>query len=61
MTKDPICGRDVDDKKPPATSSSHGQCYVFCGNDCKEKFDRNPVLYSRVPRIKRSFFIEFCG
>ena len=61
MTKDPVCGRDVDDEQPPAKSSSGGQSYAFCGNECKEKFDKNPVLYSRVPPTKHSFLIEFCG
>ena len=43
--KDPVCGMQVDDKKAPATSSYNGQRYVFCGQDCKDKFDQNPSRY----------------
>lgn len=47
MTKDPVCGMQVDEKKAPATSTHNGQRYAFCGQDCKNKFDQNPERYSQ--------------
>ena len=47
MTKDPVCGMQVDEKKAPATSTYNGQRYAFCGQDCKNKFDQNPERYSQ--------------
>ena len=40
MTKDPVCGMQVDEKKAPATSAYRGEHYAFCGQQCKDKFDR---------------------
>ena len=51
MTKDPVCGMQVDDKKAPATSTYKGERYVFCGQECKNKFDQNPDGYSQSKAI----------
>jgi len=45
MTKDPVCGMQVDEKKSP-TSVSEGKKYAFCSEDCKDKFDENPAQYT---------------
>jgi len=47
MTKDPVCGKQVDENKAPATSSYQGNKYSFCGQDCKNKFDQQPQQYSQ--------------
>jgi YHS domain-containing protein len=44
MTKDPVCGMQVDEKKSP-TSVSEGKKYAFCSESCKDEFDANPKLY----------------
>jgi YHS domain-containing protein len=46
MTKDPVCGMQVDQNKAPATTSYQGQKYSFCGQDCKDKFDKEPQRYA---------------
>jgi len=46
MTKDPVCGMQVDEKKAPAHSTYKGEHYAFCGQQCKEKFDQNPERYA---------------
>jgi len=46
MTKDPVCGMQVDENKAPATSSYQGKTYSFCGQECKDKFDREPQRYA---------------
>ena len=48
MRKDPVCGAQVEDKKAPATSIYEGERYVFCGQECKDKFDENPLRYARA-------------
>jgi Cu+-exporting ATPase len=47
MTKDPVCGKQVDENKAPATTSYQGQKYSFCGQDCKNKFDQQPQNYTQ--------------
>jgi YHS domain-containing protein len=46
MTKDPVCGMQVDENKAPATSSYQGKQYAFCGQECKDKFDEQPERYA---------------
>lgn len=46
MTKDPVCGMQVDEKKAPASSVYKGAFYAFCGPQCKDKFDRSPERFT---------------
>lgn len=52
MKKDPVCGMQVDDKKAMATSTYKGQHYAFCGQECKDKFDKNPERYAQPNPIQ---------
>jgi len=45
MTKDPVCGMQVDEKNNPPKSYYQGTEQTFCSQDCKQKFDRNPQQY----------------
>lgn len=45
MTRDPVCGMQVDENKASATSTYQGQKFAFCGPECKAKFDQNPERY----------------
>jgi Cu+-exporting ATPase len=47
MTKDPVCGMDVEEQKAAGTSQYQGQTYSFCSKSCKEKFDRSPEQYAK--------------
>ena len=42
MAMDPVCGMEVDERSPAATSEYQGQTYYFCAPGCKRAFDRNP-------------------
>ncbi len=53
MTKDPVCGMQVDEKKAPASSVYRGAFYGFCGQQCKDKFDLNPQRYA-APQSEQS-------
>lgn len=48
MTKDPVCGMDVDEKSPPGGPSQYeGTTYGFCGASCKRSVDRAPVNHAK--------------
>ncbi|MCL5665552.1 MAG: YHS domain-containing protein [Candidatus Thermoplasmatota archaeon] len=46
MAIDVICGMKVKESTP-LKSEFKGKTYYFCSEQCKEKFDQNPVKYSR--------------
>lgn len=45
MTKDPVCGMDVDEKTAAGKSEYKGQTYYFCSLGCKRSFDKEPEKY----------------
>ena len=45
MAKDPVCGMQVDEKKPGATSDYQGKIYYFCSASCKRAFENNPKRF----------------
>lgn len=48
MTKDPVCGMNVDESKAAATSIYHGRTYHFCSTGCKTKFEKEPSKYAKA-------------
>jgi len=46
MTKDPVCGMQIDEREAPASSVYKGAFYGFCSEGCKDKFDLNPERYA---------------
>lgn len=46
MTKDPVCGMNVDEKKA-ATAVYGGKTYYFCSAKCKETFEKAPAKYDK--------------
>ncbi len=47
--KDPVCGMDVETATAPGRTEHKGQSYYFCGFQCKDKFDLDPVQYLGKP------------
>lgn len=47
MTKDPVCGMNVDEKTAKAQTQYAGKQYSFCSEDCKAKFEKQPEQYAR--------------
>lgn len=45
MTKDPVCGMQVDESKAAATSNYKEQTYHFCSVSCKEQFEKDPMEF----------------
>jgi YHS domain-containing protein len=50
MTKDPVCGMDVDEKKAAAQSAHRGKTYYFCSEACKTKFQKEPERHAERPK-----------
>ena len=46
MTKDPVCGMQVDESRAGATSQYRDQTFYFCSAACKAAFDRHPEKYT---------------
>lgn len=45
MTKDPVCGMQVEESKAAGKSEYKGTTYYFCSPGCKVSFDKNPAKY----------------
>ena len=46
MSRDPVCGMQVDEKKAQDRTTYQGKDYAFCGPECKRTFDQNPQRYA---------------
>jgi Cu+-exporting ATPase len=46
MTKDPVCGMQVDEKKAAALATLGGKTYYFCSAGCKATFEKAPDKYA---------------
>ena len=52
VTKDPVCGLNVDESKAKAAGfqgTYKNQTYYFCSAGCKEHFEKNPERYAAKP------------
>lgn len=45
ITKDPVCGMNVNPAKAAGHSDFHGKTFYFCSKSCKAKFDAEPERY----------------
>lgn len=51
VSKDPVCGMDVDTSAPGVPKSQYkGRSYYFCNSSCKGSFDRTPERYVKGQR-----------
>ena len=48
MTKDPVCGMSIDEKKAAATVVVQGKTYHFCSSGCRATFDKDPAKYAKA-------------
>ena len=55
MTKDPVCGMMVDEKKAKFKSDYNGKAYYFCAASCKTTFDKNPSKFVGKGLMRREF------
>jgi len=45
MTRDQVCGMDVDENTAAAKTEYAGDTYYFCSQECKQKFESDPESY----------------
>jgi len=45
MTRDPVCGMEVEPERAAGRSEYAGEAYYFCASVCKERFDDDPGRY----------------
>lgn len=50
MTKDPVCGMEVDEKKANSKIENDGKTYYFCSETCQSKFKAEPARYAKAPK-----------
>lgn len=50
MTKDPVCGMDVNEQTAAATAGWQGKTYYFCAAACKAAFQKDPAKYTSGAR-----------
>ncbi|GBD93237.1 copper-transporting P-type ATPase [bacterium BMS3Abin05] len=47
MTKDPVCGMEIDESKANEKSEFEDKTYYFCSSGCKNTFDKEPGKYAQ--------------
>jgi YHS domain-containing protein len=47
MTKDPVCGRQINESTVTTRGNYQGRDYQFCSQDCKRQFDQHPERYAQ--------------
>lgn len=50
MTKDPVCGMQVDEKQAAGQAEYRGKTYFFCSIPCKKKFEESPEKFVEEQR-----------
>ena len=45
MAMDPVCGMEVDERKPEFQTQFAGRKYFFCSEDCRKEFENQPEEY----------------
>jgi Cu+-exporting ATPase len=48
-SKDPVCGRIIDETEAVAKTEWAGQTYYFCSTECQERFEQDPALFLGGP------------
>lgn len=46
MTKDPVCGMQIQENRAAAKATHQGKIYYFCAPACRETFTRAPEKYA---------------
>ncbi len=53
VTKDPVCGMEVEPAQAAGHSIYRKRTYYFCSIECQEQFDKDPVRFAYEPPRKR--------
>lgn len=47
MTRDPVCGMNVDERKAGIRTQYQGATYYFCSTGCQKAFAAEPAKYAK--------------
>jgi Cu+-exporting ATPase len=47
MTKDPVCGMQVEEQMAVATTLYRDKTYYFCSKACQQTFEKAPEKYAK--------------
>jgi len=47
MTRDPVCGMNVDEQHAAAKTQYQGTMYYFCSSGCQKAFAAEPAKYAK--------------
>ena len=53
VTKDPVCGMEVDPEHAAGQSTYRGRTYHFCSAACRDQFEKEPLRFAYEPPRKR--------
>jgi len=45
MIKDPVCNMPLKEPLPEFSAEYNGEVYHFCSSGCKERFEKNPLIF----------------
>lgn len=46
MPTDPVCGMELTSGDAVATVQHGGKTYYFCSDECRERFEKQPTVYT---------------
>ena len=45
--RDPVCGMPLDGQRAGASTEYEGEVYLFCSEECRKEFERDPRRFAR--------------
>ncbi len=54
MTRDPVCGMQMEEKDAAGKTDYKGRTYYFCSADCKAAFEKEPQRYAGEDTPRKS-------
>jgi Cu+-exporting ATPase len=48
-SRDPVCGKSVDENEAAGKTEFAGQTYYFCSTECQERFEQDPAEFLGGP------------
>ncbi len=49
VSKDPVCGRPINEQEALGKTDWAGQTYYFCSAECQERFEQDPARFLGGP------------
>ena len=53
MTRDPVCGEELEEATAPLSSEYEENIYYFCSESCQQQFEAQPQKYEAAALAER--------